>query len=122
MKSPFVLPELIIKRFVDMEAVKDYNSLPKFLRVNANQTGANHNKFLLRPYLEGEIVRVQPAELQKPNRQYDHLYEHVKPITDDFFRARFCAILRKDDNGKFSIPYTIQWRSLDLMKKVSGGN
>ena len=101
-----------------MNPIADYSKLPKFLVISHSQVKKNSNKYLLKPYREGEIVKVQEAEEQKPNHEFDHMFHHVKPCSDEWWRKRYLRILRKGDDGKFSLPYVISWDGVELLKKA----
>ncbi len=101
-----------------MKPITNYNELPKFLVVSDLQVNRSSNKYLLKPYKKGEIVKVQPAENQKPNHDFDSMTPRVKPCTDEWWRKRYLRILRKGDDGKFSLPYVIAWNGVELLKKA----
>lgn len=100
-----------------MKAIKDYSKLPKFLQVTNWQVGQIHNRYLPNPYKLGEIVKVQPAEVQKPDHKYDYMTPRVPSMTDEFWRNRYCRVLRKDSFGKFTDSCVLEWRALDYLKK-----
>jgi len=92
-----------------MKPIEDYKDLPKFLRVNHWQASQSYNKYLLKPYTEGEIVKVVEAEKQVPNDE---------TMSIEFYRKRYVKIVRRDEDGKFTLNYVIQWQGLDYMKKT----
>ena len=47
-----------------MKAITTKEKLPKFLEVNAEAPSKPWNKYLLKPYEKGEIVKVAPFEEQ----------------------------------------------------------
>ena len=100
-----------------MKPIKDYSKLPKFLQVTKWQIEQSYNKYLPKPYKLGEIVKVQPVEVQKPDHKFDHITPRVPPMTDEFWQARYCRILRKDSDGKFTHSCVLEWQALDYLKK-----
>ena len=102
-----------------MKPITDYSKLPKFLVISNAQVQKSSNKYLLKPYRKGEIVRVAPAEEQKPNHEFDHMAKYVEPCTDDCWREHYLKILRKGDDGKFSLPYVISWDGVELINKFN---
>lgn len=100
-----------------MKPITDYSKLPKFLMISDSQASKNSNKYLLKPYRKGEIVKVVPAEEQKPNHDFDFMTPRVKPCTDEWWRQRFLRILRKGDDGRFSLLYVIPWDGVEFLKK-----
>lgn len=59
------------------------------------------NKYLLKPYEDGELVQVS-----------DNQKSSVEGQTDAFFRQRYIRIIRKDLGGKWSLNYVVDWGSL----------
>lgn len=100
-----------------MKRIKDYTKLPKFLQVSKWQIDQSYNKYLPKPYVLGEIVKTQPAEVQKPDHKFDHITPRVPPCTDEFWQERYCRILRKDANGKFTHSCVLEWQALDYLQK-----
>ena len=100
-----------------MKPVRDYSKLPKFLQVTNWQIDQSYNKYLPKPYKLGEIVKVQPIDVQKPDHEYDHITSRVPPVTNEFWQARYCRIWRKDENGKFNHSCVLEWQALDYLKK-----
>lgn len=101
-----------------MKAITNKEKLPKFLMVNDIPEKRSWNKHLLKPYKKGEIVKVASFEEQKRNDAYDDQFRFVKPNNDPlWFRQRYVVIYRKDDNGKFTLKYTEDWESFDLLTK-----
>lgn len=101
-----------------MKAITNKEKLPKFLMVNDIPEKRSWNKHLLKPYKKGEIVKVAPFEEQKRNDAFDDQFRFVKPNNDPlWFRQRYVVIYRKDDNGKFTLKYTEDWESFDLLTK-----
>lgn len=96
-----------------MNAVR-IDEYPKFLKCNETIKTCNWNKYLLRPWVIGELVKVASEEEQ---------HSHPKVgSSDDVFRRKYVVVYRKDDNGKFTIKHTAEWRQFDLLtnnKKVT---
>lgn len=102
-----------------MKAITNKEKLPKFLMVNDIPEKRSWNKHLLKPYKKGEIVKVAPFEEQKGNDAFDDQFRFVKPNNDPLrFRQRYVVIYRKDDNGKFTLKYTEDWESFDLLTRI----
>lgn len=102
-----------------MKAIKELDKMPKFLQMSKWQIDQSYNKYLQTPYRLGEVVKVQPAEFQKPNHDYDHMTPRVKPTRTDWWRERYVAILRKDAGGKFAYSCVVPWSAVDCLKKVA---
>lgn len=100
-----------------MKPVKDYSKLPKFLQVGKWQVDQSYNKYMPKPYKLGEIVKVQPIDAQKPDHKYDRMTPRVPLTTDEFWRARYCRVWRKDDTGKFTHSCALDWAALEYLKK-----
>lgn len=100
-----------------MEAITTKEKLPKFLMVNEKPEKKTWNKYLLKPFVKGEIVKVAPFEEQKRNSKYDDKFQNYKPNTNpEHFRERYVVVYRKDDEGKWSLKYSQDWGSFDLLK------
>lgn len=87
---------------------------PKFLKCNETIKGCGWNKYLPRPWVIGELVKVAPEEEQ-------HSHPSVGS-SDAVFRRQYIVVYRKDENGKFTIKQTAEWRQFDLLtnnKKVT---
>ena len=82
---------------------------PKFLKCNDVVKGQNWNKFLLRPWVPGEIVKVAPE-----NEQHSH---PAVSTSDKIFRSRYVVVYRRNDEGKFTIKYTARWKQFDFINK-----
>lgn len=63
------------------------------------------NKYLLRPLVGGEIVKIHPD--QKPDSGWP----------EDLFRKQFVRIIRKDATGAWTDTYVITWDALESLKK-----
>lgn len=91
-----------------MKAITTKENLPKFLVVNAEAPSKPWNKYLLKPYEKGEIVKVAPFE------------EQVSSVgsTAELFRKRYVVVYRKDDEGKWMLKYSQGWESFDLLTTI----
>ena len=85
-----------------MNSVDKY---PKFLK--CNDVSANWNKYLPRPWVKNEIVRVANESEQYPHPSSD--------ITIEDFRKQFVVVYRKDDEGKYTKKQTASWRHFSLI-------
>lgn len=82
--------------FAFMRVVEDIDRIKSF------------NKYLLRPLVGGEIVKIHP------NQKSDAGWP------DDLFRKQFVRIIRKDATGAWTDVFVITWDSLEpLRKKIS---
>lgn len=93
-----------------MKAIISKEKLPKFLVVNDEPEKMAHNKYLLKPYEKGEIVKVAPFE-----EQISHPSVGMEP---EKFRKRYVVIYRKDEQGKWTLKYTQGWESFDLLTTI----
>ena len=89
-----------------MEAILNKEKWPKFLRVNGEMERVNFNKYLLKPWVKGEIVKVTPWEEQKSSCGE----------VDVKFRKRYVNVLRKDKDGKFTLHYNWDWKIFEPLK------
>ena len=89
-----------------MEAILNKEKWPKFLRVNGEMKRVNFNKYLLKPWVKGEIVKVVPWD------------EYKKWIETEEFqvRKRYVKVVRKDENGKWTLCYTWNWKIFEPLK------
>lgn len=89
-----------------MEAIVNEANWPKFLRVNDTMTNNNVNKYLLKPWKKGEIVRVLPYN------------EQVSPteMRTELFRMRYVRVVRKDETGAWALNYTWNWGIFENLK------
>jgi hypothetical protein len=91
-----------------MKAITTKQNFPKFLRVSGEIKKKAYNKFLQKPFVEGEIVKIVPFDEQRS----------VNQSTDKVrFLTQYVNIIRKDNNGKFTIRYTVAWDILEQLKK-----
>lgn len=91
-----------------MKAITTKQNFPKFLRVSEEIKKKAYNKFLQKPFVEGEIVKIVPFDEQRS----------VNQSTDKVrFLTQYVNIIRKDNNGKFTIRYTVAWDILEQLKK-----
>lgn len=87
--------------------MKPIDKYPKFLRCNGTIKGCKWNNYLLKPWVEGELVKVAPEEEQKPHPSSD--------MSISSFRRQYIVIYRKNEEGKFSLRYTESWKQFDLL-------
>lgn len=93
-----------------MKAITTKEKLPKFLVVNAEAPSKPWNKYLLKLYEKGEIVKVAPFEEQVSHPSVGS--------TPEQFRKRYVVIYRKDEEGKWTLKYTQGWESFDLLTTI----
>lgn len=99
-----------------MKAITEKGKLPKFLIVNGVPETLSYNKHLLKPWKKGELVKVAPFEEQVRNNKYDDQLKYVKPDNDPLhFRQKFVKVIRKDEEGNWSLVYTAGWDIFDLL-------
>lgn len=91
-----------------MEAVVNKADWPKFLKVSGAVERLGYNRHLLRPWSPGEIVKVQPFEEQRSGV----LSESVEK-----FRKRYVSVLRKTDDGSWTLKYTWSWNIFEKITK-----
>lgn len=91
-----------------MKAITNREKWPKFLVVNDIPEQRVWNKYLLKPYKKGEIVKVAPFDEQKRDDAFDD------PLR---FRQRYVVVYRKVENGKFTLKYIQDWKSFDSLIK-----
>lgn len=100
-----------------MKAISKKESFPKFLSYRIGEDNS-HNKFLLKPWVNGEIVKVLPFDEQTKGREhYQEKFKFVKIDSDSEFRKKFVKVLRKDDDGKWNLCYIESWRNFNLLNK-----
>ena len=93
-----------------MKAITTKEKLPKFLVVNAEAPSKPWNKYLLKPYEKGEIVKVD---------QFEEQVSHPSVVSSpEQFRKRYVVIYRKDEEGKWTLKYTQGWESFDLLTTI----
>ena len=90
-----------------MKPITDKTKWPKFLRVNSEMERVNYNKYLLKPWVTGEIVKVIP---------YDEQRSKVGQ-TDAKFRSTYVNVIRKDENGEWTLHYNWMWSIFEPLKK-----
>ena len=95
-----------------MKAITTKEKLPKFLVVNAEAPSKPWNKYLLKPYEKGEIVKVAPFEEQVSHPSVDSTPDPEQ------FRKRYVVVYRKDEEGKWTLKYTQGWESFDLLTTI----
>lgn len=77
------------------------DKLPKFLMVNNVPEQRTWNKYLLKPFHQGEIVKVASCEEQQA--EADWCSSQLSLNID--FSKKFIVVYRQDDNGKFTLRY-----------------
>lgn len=99
--------------------MKPLKKLPKFLMVNDNPEKMYCNRFLPKPYKQGEIVKVAPEEEQHRCKDYDDKFRFIKPGDDDDanFKKRYVVIYRKGNTGKFDHKCVQEWKNLAILTK-----
>ena len=92
---------------VSMKAIVNKSNWPKFLRVNdtIERRRIDWNKYLLKPWKEGEIVKVVPYDEQKSSCS--------TPL--EIFRKRYVSVIRKDEEGNWTLRYNWDWEIFDLL-------
>ena len=91
-----------------MEAVLEKKNWPKFLKVNGTPEKQTFNKYLLKPWKKGEIVKVVSWDEQKSS----------VGETDLDYRKQYVSVIRKDNNGAWTLKYTWTWGIFDpIMNK-----
>lgn len=78
----------------------------KYLKVRGDIDKFKWNRYLLKPYKPGEIVKVAPIEEQVSS---------TGKVSNENFRRNYVTVYRKDDNGKWSIKYVNGW---DLFREL----
>ena len=90
----------------NMKAITNEKEWPKFLRVNDFLNNVSWNKHLLKPWDKGELVRVLPISEQIPSTN----------MSVEHFRRKFVKVIRKDENGKWTLRYTWSWDIFEHLK------
>ena len=80
-----------------MEAPK--GKYPRFLKCDRIRSANTWNKYLLKPYTEGEIVKVAPMEEQHSTLN----------TSDEVFRQKYVKVYRKDEDNNYTLPYVCDW-------------
>lgn len=80
---------------------------PKFLKCGKIVNQFNWNKYLPRPWVSGELVKVASEEEQHSS----------VGSSDTVFRKQYVVVYRRDDNGKFTIKQTAEWKQFDFINK-----
>ena len=102
-----------------MKAITEKEKLPKFLIVNGVPETQSYNKHLLKPWKKGELVKVAPFEEQVRNDKYDDQLKYVKPDNNPLhFRQKYVKVIRKDDNGEWTLTYIAGWEYFDMLKLI----
>lgn len=101
-----------------MKPILSAANYPKFLVVNKEPTTQGFNKHLLKPWEEGELVKVAPFDEQKRNDKYDDMFKYSKPDNNVWnFRKRYVKVIRKDEEGKWTLVYTASWSYFNQLTK-----
>ena len=92
-----------------MKAIVEKTSLPAFLKViQGIQQKRPFTRHLLHPLKDGELVKVAPWEEQVS-----------KIMTPEQFRRRYVKVIRKDEDGKWSLIYGLDWDTFEPLKRKS---
>ena len=94
-----------------MKAIKDINKYPKFLKVNDVAPKESWNKYLPKPWVEGEVVRVAPAEEQVSSPSVG--------TPTEIWRKQYVKVIRKDDEGKWTLKHVHEWKTFELLTNKS---
>lgn len=79
---------------------------PSFLRIIPDiDRVLPHTRYLLRPLQGGELVKVLPLAEQIPEGGF----------SAEAFKARFVRVVRRDDAGRWSDKYTLDWSGVELL-------
>ena len=87
------------KRLIKMKAIVNKTDWPKFLKVNDVMERVSLNKYLLKPWKKGEIVKVVPYNEQKS----------CCSTPTEVFRKRYVNVIRKDEEGQWTLRYNWSW-------------
>ena len=87
------------KRLIKMKAIVNKTDWPKFLKVNDVMERVSLNKYLLKPWKKGEIVKVVPYDEQKSSSS----------TPTEVFRKRYVNVIRKDEEGQWTLRYNWSW-------------
>lgn len=87
-----------------MKAILTEENFPKFLKVNNIPESRKWNKYILKPFKTGEIVKVVPFKKQKY-------------LNDLKVFRQYVTVIRKDDNGDWSLEYTWNWSIFEKLSK-----
>ncbi len=89
-----------------MQAILVQEDLPKMLVVNPDIEKCGLNKYLLKPFKKGEIVKVNEHQLPATNK-----------MSTNNFRKNYVSIIRKDENGEWNLIYTFNWKYFNKIGK-----
>jgi len=99
-----------------MKAITKKELMPKMLVVNSYLPSKSCNKYLPKPYVVGELVKVAPWEEQKRSTLLDDVLSPTAINKDPkWFHEHYVVIYRKDEDGKWSIKNTMPWEGFDLL-------
>ena len=91
-----------------MKAIVNKTDWPKFLKVNGAMERVSWNKYLLKPWKKGEIVKVVPYNEQKSGCS----------TPTEVFRKRYVNVIRKDEEGQWTLRYNWLRKILKCVVKV----
>lgn len=100
-----------------MKAIRKNEKFPKFLITNQECEKGSWNKYILFPWKNKEIVRVEDIALQIPNHKYDKNFKYVEPTTNSDFKKKYVRVIRKDKEGKWTIHQTGEWSYFEMLNK-----
>lgn len=83
---------------------------PTFLKVNDVMERVNFNKYLLKPWVKGELVKVVPFADQKSS---------IEGTSRSEFLKRYVTVMRKDEDGRWTLKYVWGWEIFEPLKKNS---
>lgn len=99
-----------------MKAITKKELMPKMLVANSYLPSRNYNKYLPKPYIVGELVKVAPWEEQKRSTLFDEILNPLVINKDPkWFHEHYVVIYRKDEQGKWSIKNTMPWYAFELL-------
>ena len=100
-----------------MKGISSKEKLPKFLKVNNFLPSKAWNKYLPKPYVLGEIVKVAPWEEQVPSEFMKNILKYPELVNDEVehFHERYVVVYRKDDNGQWTRKNTDSWAAFELL-------
>lgn len=101
---------------ITMKPITEKEKLPKFIIVNGVPETKPYNKYLIKPWKKGELVKVAAFEQQVSDSKYDHMFKCVEHENDQkSFRRRYVRVIRKDEKGEWTLNYCAGWENFDLL-------
>ena len=97
------------KGLMKLKPITNEKEWPKFLRVNDFLKNVSWNKHLLKPWEKGELVKVLPISEQIPSTN----------MSVEHFRRKFVKVIRKDENGQWTLRYTWSWEIFEPLNNFS---